>query len=50
MSMSRVARNHDVSRQNCRLDYRVLFLQGCATTSSRFFSHMGGVLVEREEP
>ena len=47
--MNRVARNYDVSRQTAnhnviiRLDNEILFLRG-------FFSHMGGVVVEREEP
>ena len=46
--MDRVARNHDVSRQSAnhniiiRLDNEILFLR-------IFFSHMVGVVVEREE-
>ena len=34
--MNKVARNHDVSGQNIRLDYGIL-LRGCPI--SRFFSH-----------
>ena len=49
--MDRVARNHDVSRQTAnhniiiRLDLVILFLRG----RLRFVSHMGSVVVEREE-
>ena len=49
--MDRVARNHDVSRPTAnhniitRLDHAILVLP----CYPRFFSHMGAVVVEREE-